>query len=89
MDVSDDCAKQRDARASGSQLTVGLFAGAGCYLAGLLEVDMPAGLIAARVLESKGVDAVTLLDSVLAISVAGVDGCLDGVEGGRGRELVY
>jgi hypothetical protein len=50
---------------------------------------MPAGLIAARVLESKGVDTVTLLDSVLAIGVAGVDGCLDGVEGGRGRELFY
>lgn len=50
---------------------------------------MPAGLIAARVLECEGVDAVALLDGVLAIGIAGVDGRLDGVEGGRGGKLVY
>lgn len=49
---------------------------------------MPAGLIAARVLESEGVDAIALLDGVLAIGIAGVDGRLDGVEGGRGGKLV-
>lgn len=49
---------------------------------------MPAGLIAARVLKCEGVDAVALLDGVLAIGIAGVDGRLDGVEGGRGGELV-
>jgi hypothetical protein len=49
---------------------------------------VPAGLIAARVLESEGVDAIALLDGVLAIGIAGVDGRLDGVEGGRGGKLV-
>jgi hypothetical protein len=50
---------------------------------------MPTGFVAARVLESEGIDAVALLDCVLAIGVAGVDSCLNGVEGGRGGELVY
>lgn len=67
---------------------IGLCAGAGRDLASLLEVDVPAGLIAARVLECEGVDAVALLDGVLAIGIAGVDGRLDGVEGGRGGKLV-
>jgi hypothetical protein len=65
-----------------------LFAGASRNLSGLLEIDMPAGLIATRVLEGKGVDAVALLDGVLAIGIAGVDSLLNGVEGGRGGELV-
>lgn len=71
-----------------SRHTIGLCAGAGRDLASLLEVDVPAGLIAARVLECEGVDAVALLDGVLAIGIAGVDGRLDGVEGGRGGKLV-
>jgi hypothetical protein len=73
---------------SESRHTIGLFAGASRNLSGLLEVDMPAGLVATRVLEGKGVDTVTLLDGVLAIGVAGVDSLLNGVEGGRGGELV-
>lgn len=59
-----------------------LCAGASSDLAGFLEVDVPAGLIAARVLEGEGVDAVALLDGILAIGITGVDGRLDGVEGG-------
>lgn len=59
-----------------------LCAGASSDLAGFLEVDVPAGLITARVLEGEGVDAVALLDGILAIGIAGVDSRLDGVEGG-------
>lgn len=73
----------------GSLNTVGLFASASGNLSGLLEVDMPAGLVAARVLEGEGVNTVALLDGVLAIGIAGVDSLLDGVEGGRGGKLVY
>jgi hypothetical protein len=43
---------------------------------------MPAGLFTARVLEGEGVDAVALLDGILAIGITGVDSRLDGVEGG-------
>lgn len=59
-----------------------LCTGASSDLAGFLEVDMPAGLFTARVLEGEGVDAVALLDGILAIGITGVDSRLDGVEGG-------
>lgn len=65
-----------------SRRTIRLCAGASSDLAGFLEVDVPAGLITARVLECEGVDAVALLDGILAIGIAGVDSRLDGVEGG-------
>jgi hypothetical protein len=65
-----------------SRRTIRLCAGTSSDLAGFLEVDVPAGIIAARVLEGEGVDAVALLDGILAIGITGVDGRLDGVEGG-------
>jgi hypothetical protein len=68
--------------ASESRRTIRLCAGASSDLAGFLEVDMPAGLITARVLEGEGVDAVALLDGILAIGITGVDSRLDGVESG-------
>jgi hypothetical protein len=49
---------------------------------------VPARRLASLVLESEGVDALALLDGVLAISVASVDGGVDGIKGGRGREVV-
>jgi len=68
--------------ASESRRTIRLCTGASSDLAGFLEVDMPAGLFTARVLEGEGVDAVALLDGILAIGITGVDSRLDGVEGG-------
>lgn len=49
---------------------------------------MPARFLASLVLELEGVDALALLDGVLAVRVAGIDGGVDGVEGGRGGEAV-
>lgn len=49
---------------------------------------MPALRLAGRVLEGEGVDAVALLDGVLALGLVRVEGVVDGVKGGRGRELV-
>lgn len=50
---------------------------------------MPALSLAGSVLEGKGVDTVALLNGVLALLVAGAESLADGVEGRRGRELVY
>jgi hypothetical protein len=49
---------------------------------------VPASLLAACVLEDEGVHAVALLDGVRAVGVAGIDGGVDGVKSGRGREVV-
>ena len=83
-----ECDAPDQKSASVFQRTIGLCAGAGSNLSSLLEINVPAGLVSARVLEGEGIDAVALLDGVLAIGVAGVDSRLDGVESGRGGELV-
>lgn len=70
------------------ELTVGLSTQPRGDLAGLLEVNVPALGLASLVLEGEGVDAVALLDGVLAVGVGRVEGRVDGVEGGGGRELV-
>lgn len=70
-------------------LTAGLVAQALADLASLLEVDVPALSLTGAVLEGEGVDSVALLDGVLAVRVGGVEGRVDNVKGGRGRELVY
>lgn len=57
-------------------------------LASVLEVDVPALLLAGRVLQRKGEDGVALLDGVFAVGIIGKS-LADGIEGLRGRELVY
>lgn len=49
---------------------------------------MPALRLAGLVLQGKSVDALGLLDGVLAVCFVG-EGVVDGVKGDRGRELVY
>lgn len=71
-----------------SSRTIRLGANSGTNGARLLEVDVPASLLAGRVLENEGVNTVALLDGVGAVGVAGIDGGVDGVKSGRGREVV-
>lgn len=49
---------------------------------------MPALCLAGLVLQGEGIDALGLLDGFLAVCLIG-EGVVDGVKGGRGRELVY
>lgn len=72
-----------------SSRTIRLGANPGTDSTCLLEVDVPASLLAACVLEDEGVHAVALLDGVGAVGVAGIDGGVDGVKSGRRREVVY
>ena len=53
-----------------------------------LEVDGPALGLAGGVLEGEGEDGVALLQGILAVGLAGVEGGVDGVEGRRRGELV-
>jgi hypothetical protein len=55
---------------------------------GLLKVDVPGLLLAGRVLEVEGEDGTTLLDGVLAVSLA-LESGRNGVEGSGGGECVY
>jgi hypothetical protein len=74
-----------------SRLTTSLLALRGSALAegtGLLEVDVPGLLLASGVLEVEGEDGTTLLDGVLAVSVA-LESVRNGVEGSGGRECVF
>jgi hypothetical protein len=57
-------------------------------LALVLEVNVPALDLAGGVLNVEGEDGVALLDGVLLVGGIG-EGGLDGVEGGRGGELVW
>lgn len=70
------------------QHTIGLRAQTSADLARLLEVNVPALRLAARILQRKGIHAVALLDGILAVGVAGVESLVDGVKGDRGGELV-
>lgn len=79
---------QRGRREKGLKRTGRLGAGAGGDLARLLEVDVPALGLAGLVLEGEGEDGVALLDGVLAVLGAGVEGRGDGVESDGGGELV-
>lgn len=54
----------------------------------LLEVDVPVLRLAGGVLQDKGKDGVALLDGVLTVGIAGVEGRVDGVKGNRGGEFV-
>lgn len=66
--------------------TTGLGADTVANLARLLQVDVPALGVASLVLEGKRIDPVALLDSVLAVGIAGVERGVDGLEGlGRGK----
>jgi len=55
----------------------------------VLKVDVPALSLTSGVLEVEGKDGVALLDSVLAVGLAGVEGVVDGVESRRRGELVW
>ena len=57
-------------------------------LARVLEVDVPAVGLASLVLEGEGEDGLSLLDGIRPVSVAGVQGLVDEIEGSRGRESV-
>lgn len=67
--------------------TGGLLAKTLADLAGVLEVEVPAGGLAGLVLEGESEDGVSLLDGVLAVGFAGVDSLVHEVEGSRGGEL--
>lgn len=58
-------------------------------LALLLEVDVPAVGLTGSVLQIEGKDGIALLDGVLAVGLAGFQSIVDGVESGRGGELVW
>ena len=68
--------------------TIGLGAKTGADLASVLEVNVPALRLAGLVLQGEGVDALGLLNGILAIGFVG-ERLADGVESGRGGELVY
>lgn len=55
----------------------------------VLQIDVPALLLAGLVLQREGVDTGALLDGVLTLGFVGREGGVDGVEGGRGREGVF
>jgi hypothetical protein len=55
----------------------------------VLQVNVPAPLLAGVVLQGEGVDAGALLDGVLALGVVGSESGVDGIKGGRGREGVW
>lgn len=57
-------------------------------LALLLQINVPALRLARLVLEGEGKDGVALLNSILPVGVAGAEGRVDGIEGGRGGKLV-
>ena len=50
---------------------------------------MPALGLTGCVLQREGEHGVALLDRILLVGLAGLDGAVDGVESGGGRELVY
>ena len=54
----------------------------------VLEIDVPAVGLAGGVLEGEGKDGVALLQGVLAVGLAGVEGGVDRLEGRGGGELV-
>ena len=70
------------------RLTVGLRAKTLADLASLFQINVPALGLARLVLECEGIDAVALLDGVLAFGIGGIEGLVDGVECGRSREFV-
>lgn len=55
----------------------------------VLQVDVPALLLAGLVLEGESIDAVTGLDGVLALSIIALQRLVDGIKGSRGREVGY
>lgn len=67
--------------------TGGLLAKTLADLAGVLEVEVPAGGLAGLVLEGESEDGVGLLDGILAVGFAGVESLVHEVEGSRGGEL--
>ena len=72
-----------------ARLTTGLLALRGSTLAngtGLLQVDVPALLLAGLVLQGESEDGTTLLDGGLLVGIAG-DGRGDGIESLRRREV--
>lgn len=69
-------------------LTRRLVAEALAHLALVLQVDVPALGLAGRVLQREGEDGVAQLQGLLAVRLARGQDAVDGVEGGRGRELV-
>lgn len=66
---------------------VGLVAEALGDLAGVLEVEVPAGGLAGLVLEGKGEDGVALLDGVLALLLVAAEDGVDEVKSLGGGEL--
>lgn len=55
----------------------------------VLEVNVPALLLAGLVLEGEGEDGVGLLDGALALGLVALEDGVDGVERRRGGELVW
>ena len=72
-----------------SPLTISLATSGGGTLADLalvLQVEVPAGLLALLVLQIEGNDGLGLVDGVLALGGIGLERLVDRVEGGGGRQ---
>lgn len=72
-----------------AQLTISLATGGSGTLADLalvLQVEVPALLLALRVLQVESDDGLGLVDGILAVGVVRLESLVDHVEGGGGRE---